>query len=129
MKGTIRIIAILLCFTNISFSQAKQESVLKASLECAGANFVVKGSIDKCTKLVLTGQDANEYEFASAIVSIMAGSILKEFMVAGAELSDELKAAMKKIPKGEHLFIENARVKNNKSGIVKTLPASKITFK
>jgi hypothetical protein len=129
MRKWFLIIAIAFFAINVSHAQSKDGGDLKFSLDCADVNFVVKGSADKCVKFVLKGPDANEYEFVTAIVSIMAGSILKEFMVSGAELSDELKAAMKKIPKGEHLFIENAKVKNNKSGIVKTLPASKITFK
>lgn len=131
MKKVICIIAVIALSGDFAFAQTKKPEAFTATLDCADINNSVQtDNIKKCTKIVLNGSGSENYVIVSAIVSMKDGDVLKEFSIKGEELNNELLIeTLGKIQKGEYVFIENARIKNTASSVVKTLPSTKITFK
>lgn len=130
MKKFILVITTLLVASDLVFSQAKSTGGLKATLDCADPNNEIKmKNAAICSKIVLSGSDAENYTFLFGIFSINQGGILKEFVIPSQEISQQVKVIISKMIPGEKLFIENAKVKNNLTDVVLTLPATKITIK
>jgi hypothetical protein len=130
MKNLICILAIVFFTVNVNIAQSKSAADLKLSLDCANANNELKlKNVANCSEIILTGSDAENYTFIFGVMSINQGGILKQFAIPGKEISEHVKVIISKMIIGEKLFIENAKVKNNTSGIIKTLPVTKITIK
>ena len=120
-------ISLLLIFSTELFSQTKPAPTIYASLDCANSNKQInKSNLSKCTKLLLSGPDSENYTIISAVISFKIGEVIKEFVVVEGIFSKEILAQINKSKPGDYFFIENVRAKLAGSDIVKSLSASKI---
>ncbi|HRD37698.1 MAG TPA: hypothetical protein PLC65_03625 [Bacteroidia bacterium] len=116
-------ISFLLIFSFDLFSQTKPAPAFYASLDCANSSREVnKSNLEKCTKLVLSGPDSENYTILSASI----GEVIKEFYVVDGILSKEILAQLLKSKAGDYFFLENVRAKQVSSEVVKSLQTSKI---
>ncbi|MBL7894667.1 MAG: hypothetical protein JNK50_05170 [Bacteroidia bacterium] len=120
-------ISFLLIFSFDLFSQTKPAPAFYASLDCANSSREVnKSNLEKCTKLVLSGPDSENYTILSASISFKVGEVIKEFYVVDGILSKEILAQLLKSKAGDYFFLENVRAKQVSSEVVKSLQTSKI---
>lgn len=120
-------ISFLLIFSFDLFSQTKPAPTFNASLDCANANKEIKKSnLSKCTKLILSGPDSENYTILSASISFKVGEVIKEFYVVDGILSKKVLAQLLKSKGGDYFFVEDIRAKHSSSDIVKSLSKSKI---
>lgn len=117
----------LLIFSFELFSQTKPAPAFYASLDCANANKEInKSNLSKCTKLILSGPDSENYTILSAVISLKVGKVIKEYFVVDGILSKEVLTQLLKSKSGDYFFVEDIRAKHSGSDIVKSLSKSKI---
>lgn len=120
-------IPLLLIFSFELFSQTKPVPAFYASLDCANANKEInKSNLSKCTKLILSGPDSENYTIMFSIISFKVGDVIKEFAIRDGVLDKEALEQLMKVTTGNFFYLENVRVKHNGSDAANTLPTSKI---